>query len=74
MFVQAINPNGAANGVLQVDDVILAVDGRTVEDLEELMEILNGYRVGDTVVLKVRRQGAEIDRQITLKAYQPDPD
>jgi PDZ domain-containing protein len=44
---------------LRAGDVILAVDGRTVDGLETLNDIMKKVTPGDAVRVTVRRQGAE---------------
>ncbi len=47
-----------AEGLLQVDDVIVAADGDPVADVDELREVINAAD-GDAVELTVERAGAE---------------
>lgn len=56
VLVDAVFPGGAAaSGGLQVDDVIVGVDGRKIEDLPELTEIIGRGRPGDRLQLRVVR-------------------
>ncbi|HKA40472.1 MAG TPA: trypsin-like peptidase domain-containing protein [Burkholderiales bacterium] len=47
----------AANGELVVGDVITAVDGKPVADLDELLQVLEQRQPGDTVKLGLMRPG-----------------
>jgi S1-C subfamily serine protease len=49
-------------------DIILAVDGRPVENVSGLLSILDDYRVGDSVTLRVWRAGDEVELEVTLQA------
>ena len=47
-------------------DVITAVDGQAVTSIEELSSNISSRKVGDTVTLKVFRDGEEMEVQVTL--------
>ena len=49
-------------------DTILAVDGKQVKNGDELLDIVEAKRPGDTVVLRVIREGREVDVRVTLGA------
>jgi S1-C subfamily serine protease len=51
------------DGGLVPGDVILAIDGETVDSVSRLLSVLDEYRIGDTVTLRVWRSGRE--RQIS---------
>ncbi len=53
-------------GELIAADVILAVDGRTVSSLDDLLDALDAYRAGDQVLLQVYRGGQVIERPVVL--------
>jgi S1-C subfamily serine protease len=44
-----------ASGGMRLGDVILAVDGETVRTRAELLAVLEGHRVGDTVRVRLQR-------------------
>lgn len=46
-----------ADDVLDPGDQIIAIDGKTVEDIDDLTEILSGYAPGDTVTVRYVREG-----------------
>jgi len=48
---------------LEPGDVILAVDGRSVETVSDLRRILDSYREEETVTFRIRRQGGEEEVQ-----------
>ena len=49
----------ALNGGLQNGDVIIEMDGEAVETIQAYRSALMGQSVGDTIRIKVMRQGAE---------------
>jgi S1-C subfamily serine protease len=54
------------NGDLAAADVIVALDGRDVDSVERLIDLLDAYRIGDKVVLRVYRDGQMIDVEVVL--------
>jgi len=60
----------SSSDVPEGGDVIVAVDGHTVESLEELAVYLDGQKKpGDTVRLKVIRDGEELSVEVTLAEW-----
>jgi S1-C subfamily serine protease len=55
-----------------IGDVILALDGQPVESMPDLWHLLQGYEIGDEVVLTVLRAGRELELTARLKE-QPRP-
>jgi len=47
-------------------DLIVAIDGGKVEDQQELAEIMNNHRAGDTVRVTVFRGKKKMDVSVTL--------
>jgi PDZ domain-containing protein len=72
VYVVTVQKNGAANGVLEVGDLIVSVDGRSATDINVLLNLLNQYSIGDRVTLKIIRDGRERNVSVTLKAYQAE--
>ena len=56
------------DGTIMPGDIIVAVDGRTVEGVARLFSRLDDHRVGETVRLTVLRDGRRIDVDVTLQA------
>jgi PDZ domain-containing protein len=56
LTVAGVDKTAPANGVLQADDVILAVDGQAITDLNSLRTVLQSTKAGDAVKVKVRRK------------------
>lgn len=65
--VQAVTPDSAADqaGILP-DDIILELDGKTVEGLRSLSGILKARQPGDEVPLTLRRGDEEISMTVVL--------
>lgn len=65
--IEDVFDGGAADKAgLRKDDTIIAVDGTTVKNREELVGLISRRRPGEEVGLKVRRGEEEIDIRITL--------
>src|SRR5262249_51369806 len=56
----------AAKAGLKVDDMILAVAGKTVADVESFRQMLLDRKPGDEVALRVKRGDEELDLKATL--------
>lgn len=54
---------------VQVDDVVVAINGKPVEDQGELREILQTNNPGDEVTLTVVREGKEQELKVKLQAF-----
>lgn len=59
-----------ADGVLQVDDVIVSVDGEAVDTTCDVGRAIDRFEVGDTIEIEVRRDGGV--RRFELEIA-PDP-
>lgn len=62
--------SAAQKAGLKIGDVITAADGKTVTTMNELTEIKNTHQIGDTMKLKINRNGEELEIELTL-AEQP---
>ncbi len=47
-------------------DIIIGIDGRAVDDFDDIIIYLQGTEVGQTVVLKIMRDGKEIEIPVKL--------
>ena len=63
--IQDFSP--AEKAGLQVGDVIIEADGKDIETMDELNEVKNSHQIGDTMTLKINRNGKEKDITITLE-------
>lgn len=70
VIVSSVSATGAAKNALQVTDIIVAFDGKPIQTMEDLIEVLYTYRVGDRVSITVWRNGAEVTVSVTLGAAQ----
>ncbi len=66
-LVAASTPDGS--GLDRGGDVITAIDGVAVNDVQELARIIDSHDVGDTVTLTVVRDGQPITVEATLRAW-----
>lgn len=68
VFVISMQENGAADRAgIKIGDVIVDIEGEAVSTGEELNEIKNQYKAGDTINLTVSRSGKEIKIKVTLQ-------
>jgi len=63
---------GAEEAGVKPGDVILAVDGTTVTDPRQVVEILRDFRDGQTVQMRFERNEKEFEANIKLTAPKPD--
>ncbi len=63
--VQNFSP--AEKAGLQSGDVIVKADDKDITTMDELNEIKNSHKIGDTMKLKINRKGEEKDITITLE-------
>jgi S1-C subfamily serine protease len=56
----------ASAGEIIPGDIIQAIDGERVGEMAELIERLEGYEIGDQVTLDVNRNGASVAVTVTL--------
>jgi serine protease Do len=66
-----MDKSAAAEAGIQVDDVVLQVAGKRVEDPDTMINILRAYKVNDTVTLRIRRGASELDVSAKLKKRPP---
>jgi S1-C subfamily serine protease len=57
LVVRVEDNSPAEKGGLLVGDVLVAIDGRTVDDADDLLGMLSGDRVGKSVPILVLRGG-----------------
>ena len=58
----------AAKAGVQAGDVIVGFEGKRIRTPDQLIVSIRARAVGDTVSLKVQRDGKELDLQMTLEA------
>ncbi len=51
-------------------DVIVGIDDKPVKKVNDLFQILNTHRVGETVTVHFVRQGQRISKEIALREVQ----
>ena len=61
VFVAAIERDSPAAASLAVEDIVVALDGETVEGVDDLVRLLDGSRVGRTVTVSVLRAGRPLE-------------
>lgn len=61
-----------ADGNLQVDDIITALDGDAIDGPRDVVAIVREAEPGDTIVFSVRRGDADMDVSVTVRARAAD--
>ncbi len=68
VVIEGLEEGGSAQYAgLQVNDVIVGIDGREVKSIPELQEVVGRAKVGDTVSLKVLRKNKPITVPVKLR-------
>lgn len=62
--------SAAEKAGIKIGDVIIAADGKAITTMKELDEIKNAHNIGDTIEIKLNRNGKEMSVNVTL-AEQP---
>jgi len=70
VWVAEIVENGSASGILEVDDVIIGIEGKRVKNFAGLQEELAKHRPGDKVKVKILRDKKEKTVELVLKNEQ----
>ena len=72
--VNALKDSGpAANAGLVVRDVIVAVDGRSVDSMNALVVALRSHRPGDVTTVEVMHDDQRMTRAVALAERPPNP-
>jgi PDZ domain-containing protein len=71
--VRELVEGGAADGVLEPGDVIVAVEQIEVEFVSELVAAVRSFEIGDTVLLTVERAGETQELKVTLGESESEP-
>ena len=67
VYVVSVDEYSAAEKAgLKIGDVIIAADGQTITKMTELNDIKNKHSIGDTIKLKINRNGQEKEISLTL--------
>lgn len=67
---EIVDGGSAADSDIKVDDVIIGIDGKKVQNFADLQEAIAQHRPGDKVTVKVMRDKKEKNINITLKNEQ----
>ena len=68
VVIEGLEEGGSAQYAgLQINDVIVGIDGREVKSVPELQEVVGRAKVGDTVSLKVLRKNKSITVPVKLR-------
>ena len=70
LWIREVLEGGSSEGLLEVDDVLTAIDGKKIHRFADLQEELAKHRPGDKVKVTVLRNKDEKKIEITLKNQQ----
>ena len=82
LVYSVVDGSGAQKAGIQPEDVIIGIEGETITSMNELNEIKNKFKVGDTVTLTIYRtsmsdwgasSGKSFDVEVVLSEASPDP-
>lgn len=61
-----------AHGNIVIGDVIVAIDNRPIENIDDLFETLEAHQAGDTVNLTVLRGKKQVRQRLTVRLASPE--
>ncbi len=79
VVILSISPGSAADsaglksatitpeGNIIANDIIIAVDDKSIDSVDKLLTRIDGYKVGDTIKITVSRKGETIEVPVTLQ-------
>ena len=70
VWVAEVVENSSASGILEVDDVIIGIDGKRIKNFAGLQEQMAKHRPGDKVKVKILRDKKEKTVEMVLKNKQ----
>jgi PDZ domain-containing protein len=71
--VSEVSDDGPSKDKLEKGDVLLAVDGKTTDKPDRLVELIRAIKPGTPAVLTIRRDGTERQVTVTTKPAPDDP-
>jgi len=72
-LVAEVLEDSAGFGVIEVNDIVVAINGEKVEFVDELINAVRSRQVGDTVALTLSRDDELLDVSIVLGESETDP-
>nr|MBI3612940.1 trypsin-like peptidase domain-containing protein [Nitrospirota bacterium] len=57
-------------GRIELSDIIVGIDGRTVSELDEFLSVLDRHKVGDRISVEYLREGKRYQVTVTLQAVE----
>ncbi len=68
VYIMAVEERGGAKAAgIKEDDVILSINGISVNSNSQLIGVVSQYRPGDKVKVKIQRKGEVMEKIVTLK-------
>lgn len=68
--LRVVPDSGADVAGVETGDILLAIDGASMDDLYDLRGLLAGRAIGDQLSLRLRREDEELDIDVTLGELQ----
>src|SRR5699024_3805950 len=69
VYVVSVVENMQAEGILEAGDQIIAIDGETVEQADDLISNIDEKAPGDKVKLTIIRNGEETQKEVSLEEF-----
>ena len=63
---ELIDDSPAEESGLEIDDIIVAIDGEEITDYDDLVDLMDDHEVGDKVTINIFRDGEKMDVTVEL--------
>jgi Lon-like protease len=73
VVINEIVPGVPAEGVLELDDTIVEVNGVRIETVDDIASALEGHEVGDVIDITVARGETEVELELELAEREDEP-
>lgn len=65
--ISGVSNESAKKAGMKVGDAIIGINGKAVKNKDDIFDVMNLTRPGETLTVKVKRKGKEADEELTFK-------
>lgn len=70
VYVASIKEDFPADGVLEIGDIITSIDGKKINESDQLLSYIEGKEVGESISLDIEREDDQLTKTLELVPYE----